>query len=479
MHKVFTDHDYKFCVPQLHSEQIDYPLIDWCTQYVNSETCFIEIGADHGFYSIIMSKYCKTVYAYDVAEGFKISMNMNNLTNIIMDQADLDIKDVYFLKLMDCDIKDYEELLKQNNYPPFIFNVYDQHYIKSLNYKIHPIMGYPGLFLASDHPSFKLKKIATIVTKEKTLVEYDQIILSNIPLEERQSALRDAPMNPLPYLRKIHLNCPMTKRVPNNPSIIEIDGGYLCNIRCCNHLFDPHFRFLEGNIYMSDHHMFTMDKDFKIIKTVILKDVTNNVTYPCHFLKGIDDLRLINDHEFICSYANLNNHNTIQQCLGQFDKNTGHITSLVALKGPQEHRHEKNWMPFYDDGLYVIYMIDPFILYKIVDGEMIKIKEIKINDKNLQDFRGGGCLIPYKNGWLSSTHQVTKELHYFHRFIWFDRHFTEIKYSVPFYFEIRGIEFSLSMCHSPSGLLLTYSVNEHNATLLTIDYDVVDQYLQF
>ncbi len=469
--KVINDHNYQFCVPSDQQNFIsDFHLIEWTTQYVNSESTFVDLGNDYGFYSVILSKYCKSVYT-NINDYLTKSIILNNITNINL--LDVSVTNVSFLKITTDKINNYENLLKQNHFPPFIFDQQDHHYIKSLLYNIHPINGCPGMFLASDNPIYHTYKLST----NNDLKACEDIILGNEPFDIRQHALFNAfiYMKPISYIKKINLNCPMGKRVPNNPSIIQIDNGYLCNIRASNYIYDPNFKFLEDTIHLSDHHLLTLDEHFKITETIILKDITNNVYYDS-FVKGIDDLRLINNHQFLCSHGNFNNHKTIQQCLGTFN-DEGHVTSLVPLPGPDQYRHEKNWLPFYDKELLVIYMVHPFTLYKIENNHVVKIKEINLTDKNLSEFRGSAPPIPYQSGWLCTVHQVVN-LCYFHRFVWFDQNFTTIVYSVPFYFEHKGIEFNLGMCHSENGLLMTYSVLDNNAKLITIDYKVVDDYLK-
>jgi hypothetical protein len=122
--------------------------------------------------------------------------------------------------------------------------------------------------------------------------------------------------------------------------------------------------------------MLTLNNDFMIVKTILLKDVTNNI-YFNSFVEGIDDLRIINEQYFICSHGNFNNNRLIHQCLGTYDINTGNVNSLVVLKGPNIHKHEKNWLPLIiDDDIYVIYTTDPFILYKVnkETGDLLLIK---------------------------------------------------------------------------------------------------------
>ena len=519
---------YQFCMRSGdYCEQVkknginDYPLIDWCQQYLKKDELFIDIGADIGTYSLILSKYCKQVHAFEENDEMRIGLSLtvtkNNIDHIKIHKHVLldSFENIGFLKIQG-DIKEIiegvKETLKKNSYPPFIFNHQPHDMIKALGYTVHNINGCPHWLLASDHPSFAkrtrvassqyqlaLQKVETVNDQTRLALlnviaieayynqDYDigkqaceELIFSSLPRETRLAALSNAffYMTPLPYLSKMSLNVPMIKyRVPNNPSIIQYGENYLCNIRASNYVYDPNFRFLEDPIHRSDHHLITLDDKMMITKTMVLKDVTNNV-YHDSFVQGVDDLRLIDETQFLCSHGNLNTHKTIEQCLGTYDQD-GNITKLIALKGPTPYRHEKNWLPFIkDELLYIIYMIHPFTLYKVdrVSGEMEKIKEINLTNNNLDTFRGSAPCIPYENGWLATAHQVTN-MQYFHRFIWFNDDFTTIKYSEPFYFQHRGIEFNLGMCHSPKGLKLAYSVNDNHPQLITIDYDVVKEYL--
>src|SRR5438445_1571334 len=231
----------------------------------------------------------------------------------------------------------------------------------------------------------------------------------------------------IPYKNKIWLHCPMgMDRVPNNPSIIRTEDGYLCNLRCSNYVYDPHFRFLDDTgVHLSDHVLIYFNHQFLVEKTVKLVDKTDNV-YHDSFIKGFDDIRLIDSHRFICSHGNMNNHRTINQCLGTFDDD-GHVTRLIQLHGPNPYRHEKNWLPLViQDELYVIYTTHPFVMYKVDtnNGNMTMVKNEKLTSKNLDGFRGSSAPIKHKDGYLYTIHQVTKELSYFHRFVWVDKNFT-------------------------------------------------------
>jgi len=288
-------------------------------------------------------------------------------------------------------------------------------------------------------------------------------------------------MRPLPCKNKIWLNCPMgLDRVPNNPSIINTEDGYICNIRCSNYVYDPNFRFLDGGqVHLSDHVLIQFDPQMHVKHTMPLIDRTNNV-YHDSFIKGFDDVRLITKNMFICSHGNMNKHRTIDQCLGTMTDD-GVVTKLIQLVGPNAYRHEKNWLPLIkEDILYIIYTTHPFTLYQVdqTNGKMVLLKNEKLTDKNCDGFRGSSPPLKYKAGYLYTIHQVTKNLSYFHRFVWIDENLTTLKWSKPFYFETKGIEFNVGMGHSPEGLWLAHSVWDNDARMILIDYDIVDDYLK-
>lgn len=543
-YEIFTDKhsNFKFCFKQSEFLDImkkdgiyDYPLIDWCKQFLKKDGLFLDIGSHIGTYSIILSQYCKQVYAFECSQEIltylKLSIQTNQIENItvipkVLDDKtetldNLNLTNINFMKIYaegyELEIlKGAENTLKNNNYPSFIFEMKENNkllmdYIKYLNYSILPIVGATNMYLACDNTIRKntiyknmmeeLNSCSITSERLNELLDYfsfeafrqknyefgqeccELLALSDNTSDQlKNKALLNEYlyMKTLPYKEKVMLNIPMScYRVPNNSSIITTDNGYLCNIRCSNYVYEPNFRFLENNIHISEHKLLTLDKNFNIIKTIELIDKTNNIYYDS-FIKGIDDLRLINHEYFICSHGNFNNHRHIQQCLGKFDEK-GNVNKLIPLIGPNLYRHEKNWLPFIkNDKFYVIYTIDPFILYYLDKntGDLTLIKNEKLNENNYKNCKGSSPPIPYKNGWLATVHQTTSNLCYMQRFVWFDYQFTKMIVSLPFYFERQGIEFNLGMCHSENGLILTHSVLDNFSRLIIVNYDIVDQYLK-
>ncbi|HSW76952.1 MAG TPA: hypothetical protein VLG50_07890 [Candidatus Saccharimonadales bacterium] len=472
----------------------DESLIHWCKEFLTPNAVMINIGAGSGSYPLLLHSYCQTIHAFETNELITLHQNMMNnhihnvklyTLNYPIDQ--LNLTDVKLITCYHDDMNIINHILKTlniNNYPPILFtkNMAISALLFNLGYQIHLINNYPDVLLASDHAQFDVDHDDH---HDQHLQQCDDIVLSFVDEQKRDTAMNQLYhyMVKLPVIKTIYLNCPMPKtRVPNNPSIIydDVNKTYLCNIRYSNYVYDPHFRFLdEHNIHVSDHVLMTLDQDFCIQNTKQIVDKTNNVYYDS-FVYGIDDLRLINKTQFICSHGNFNQNRLIEQCLGTLDEH-GHVIKLIPLIGPVKGRHEKNWLPFYQhDKLYVIYMIHPFMLYEVnqTNGNLIQVKNTFLSDKNCSGFRGGSPPIKYKSGWLSLIHQVTKNLCYFHRFIWFDENFTTMKLSLPFYFETKGIEFSLGMCYDGSHIIITHSVWDNHARIIVIDEDIINDYLK-
>jgi FkbM family methyltransferase len=64
----------------------DFKLIDWCHQFLSKDTCFIDIGAHIGSYSIHLSLHCQRVYSFEpqrlIYNALSGGIAINGLTNI-------------------------------------------------------------------------------------------------------------------------------------------------------------------------------------------------------------------------------------------------------------------------------------------------------------------------------------------------------------------------------------------------------------
>jgi len=326
--------------------------------------------------------------------------------------------------------------------------------------------------------------------KEEGVESCENVILSaTAPWTTRNTAISNEGyyMKGLEIKKKINITYEMPKHyTPSTASIKKNkEDGYRINLRGINYyLSDKGYGVSRhgDNIIRTINYILDTDKSFKVQRAVEVKDNSGVTVYPKNVL-GMEDIRLFGDNYFFCTYLEVNEPRTPQICWGTYDE-SGSVTRIVPLMAGTELKCEKNWLPFIDnDEIYIIYAIGPLQIYKL-DKETGSVKEVKYrstDDFYIKDFRGSASPIQYKDGWLCTIHQVyhSEPRKYFHRFIWFDRDFTTMKLSLPFFFDSVAVEFNLSICDSGDDFLLTYSHNDASSTIAVVDYGVVDSMLKY
>jgi len=189
---------------------------------------------------------------------------------------------------------------------------------------------------------------------------------------------------------------------------------------------------------------------------------------------GLEDMRIFQNDDrlmFLACTRELDASGLAQQVVGRIDHETGQITEWrVVCVEPRQH--EKNWMP-------IPYTYDPMkFVYRpnrIVDlnGETVRQWD---NMKGIAHFSGGTQLVEFNSGYLALVHESwikpghTKRF-YQHRFVWFDNAYKLTKWSLPFFFNEKGIEFAagLTRCPYSGNLLISYGVDDATAWIATVD----------
>lgn len=260
-------------------------------------------------------------------------------------------------------------------------------------------------------------------------------------------------------------------------SIMKKESGYRCNFRAINYDYTVNGDFIprhSDGVVRTKNYLIDLDSNFLIQQMSEIKEAVDFDIYPCRIL-GMEDVRLFGNY-FLCTRLDATLDHQPKVCLGDF-----HGMKVLNYGNMGT---EKNWLPLYDNGkCQIIYSFDPFVVYdlNLETGELTPFMNKKLNDLNLSSFRGSAVPIKYKEGWLMTIHQVYyhKKRRYFHRLVWLNNDFTEIKYSKLYYHEHIGVEFNLGICLCDEGVILTYSVDEKNSTLTIIDYDTIDSMIGF
>lgn len=321
----------------------------------------------------------------------------------------------------------------------------------------------------------------------------DHIVTSaTVPYRIRNYTLSNQQfyMSKLPFSRVIDTDfrTDCADFVPSSASILSRGTGYRLNIRSVNYrVIDGNYIPQGSNLIITRNHVVDLDKDFK---SVDCKELIDKSGYPMTYRpwsRGLEDVRLICDGSFLCTTPDTNSKNIPQLVYAEYNTEDGAITKIVPLQLGPNLKCEKNWLPFIgeDDGqLYAVYSMDPLTIVKITPDSDLRLEDrvqiVQTEDSiRLPAFRGSGGLLKYKGGYLCSVHQVyyNKNRLYFHRLVWFNKDFTQYKYSKNYYLESPNIEYTLSMCHSDEGLIIPYSVRDSCSRLGILPYTTVDAIL--
>ena len=257
-----------------------------------------------------------------------------------------------------------------------------------------------------------------------------------------------------------------------NFSFVKEEDNYLVNFRCVNYLNITSLKFNGINEFITINVMVRYDKDFNVLDKVILSPNFDLLNKKNAFV-GVEDIRLFkykNDILFTggVAFDKYRSHNNGIMCgnyLEYAEKKETYVT-------PYQHRQtiEKNWVYFENgDELYLIYHWSPLTICKLVDNELVKIKEI--NFKLLNGMRGSSSGIKYNSEIWFITH-TSHNRSFEHYFVIFDLDMKLLRVSEPFKFENYTCEYCMCFHIENDRFFIGYSIND-NSSILNI-YNVND-----
>jgi len=279
--------------------------------------------------------------------------------------------------------------------------------------------------------------------------------------------------------------------LPTNPSIYKTKSGYKLNCRTVNyHQKYPNWLiFSDDGCIRTKNIVIDYDNNLNKIKESQVIDHPNLIKYPGK-TEGIEDIRLFSLHDelyFTATTAQMHPRGLPQICMGKFhnfENGFMLVDNVTLLKGPNPERCEKNWLPLViDEELYVIYMYDPYLVYKVNmstgDCELVLQKDYNLD---FSKFRGSAAPISFDNGYLLSVHEVIwlDRGYYVHRFMYLDKNLEIKKLSRPFTFKHKGVEFCAGVVFddAKNKLVLSVGIEDREACLCSVDADQVRAMLE-
>lgn len=280
---------------------------------------------------------------------------------------------------------------------------------------------------------------------------------------------------------------------PMNPSIQRTEDGYdvICRTNNWSQEGGQNYRSrdpLDGTI-RTRNFLLKYDRNFKLLSQHEIIEELPREKKPVTVI-GLEDCRLVNwnnAHWFTCTTYDVPKKNVSESLCKLADQpanGTYAVEKFIPLQGPDPNRCEKNWLPFVkDNALHVIYLYEPFIVYKLnpENGACdLVIKHDTSHD--FARFRGAAGPIEWNDGYLVLTHEViqTDHRHYVHRFLYLDKDFEVKKISRPFNFRNQDIEYcgGMTIDHSGTKCIMTVGIDDKEAYLCTVDLKTIAAMLE-
>lgn len=288
-----------------------------------------------------------------------------------------------------------------------------------------------------------------------------------------------------------------------NPSILNLNGELLVNIRNCNYtlwhtdLNQPYESYWGPLSYLNPENDMKLKTENILVKvdrhtletipgTESKIEMTLNSPNPLWDFHGLEDVRLVswNDKLYITGVrrdVKENGEGRMELSEIQKEGNTYKEVSRQRIPIPdngEESYCEKNWMPILDMPYHFIKWSDPAQVVKF-DPITTKCTTIVLKEQTLlphKDFRGSSQLISINGYYLSVVHETNlfkdergrKNAIYEHRFILWNDDFSIYHMSEPFSFMDFGIEFCCGIAEIQGTTYITFSCQDNAAYIASI-----------
>ena len=268
-----------------------------------------------------------------------------------------------------------------------------------------------------------------------------------------------------------------------NPTIIPDGTGLLAIVRSSNYRIDDAGRYVippeDDGAIRSENVLCRIDKDGHAYdRRVIVPPAYEPNGFAVH---GLEDCRLRRTARGVSVSATVRDAAPwMGQCrIGVADLDIGEarLHGLKVLEWEGLGVHEKNWMPLHgwDGWLYAANHGGQTVTVT-ADDDMPGVYEVAGRGAAphlAAGFRGGGQLVPVRDGWLAVVHEVAYmddgRRAYEHRFVWFDASFTLRRWSPLFSFlRTKSIEFAAGLAAIDGRIVVSFGVNDAEAWTATL-----------
>jgi tetratricopeptide (TPR) repeat protein len=273
-----------------------------------------------------------------------------------------------------------------------------------------------------------------------------------------------------------------------NPSISsDLNGELTMNIRSSNYVIAEDGSYIfhghgEDGVVQSLNHLVRVADDLTLTSIGTLPLQPAGPPLRLSRVIGCEDVRLVHTNDGWRALATVRDRNHYERCdvaiITLDDIERPSLATIAVVPGPDPARHEKNWMPFVENGdLKILYLCAPTIVGHLDAKSNLVIESQVTGPPSALDFRGGSQGIDFENGFLFLVHEVSIQgpnRVYGHRFI----HLTKstqsrgesqwiiTAMSRPFHLLHVGIEFVAGLARNGNTLIASFGVRDEEAWLV-------------
>ena len=275
-----------------------------------------------------------------------------------------------------------------------------------------------------------------------------------------------------------------------NPSLAIRHGQVWCALRSVNYVLDQGCYRVDGDgIIRTQNYLLRLDESLGPAQAVPIVDEPADLVENAAIL-GLEDVRLFcHEGRLRASCTVADRDPSWRRQMAVFDLSDDGQVHDLTLQGHENHHHQKNWVPFVDDqGVGFVYWTDPTVLLRWEEGSRQSHPWRQHPCRlALEHQRGSSGAIPFDDGWLYLSHEVSwlsGQRTYLHRFVHLAPDFRVQAVTEPFYFRTLGIEFCGGLVAGPARgleaghLLASFGVNDGEAWLVVLEASEVRRQLR-
>lgn len=292
-----------------------------------------------------------------------------------------------------------------------------------------------------------------------------------------------------------------------NPSILNLNGKIIVNVRHVNYtfyhsekkLFQHQFGPLTYLHPENDMHLRTwnvyceLDDDFNIVRQQRI-DTSDFPEKELWDFVGLEDVRLMNwDNKIYTTGVrrDLDTIGTGRMELCEIEITDDNVKELSRFRIPPPNDPtsycEKNWMPIEDQPYHYVKWSNPTEVVKVDPVTQTCVTTALTEHVPIpRDLRGGTQVVPFgDNHYIALTHEVDlfssevgrKDAVYRHRWVVWDKEWNIVKFTDDLSIMGGHVEFAIGMCKKDSDYLITYGWQDNGAYLMRIPEDALKEFI--